>query len=69
MTTIVPGDANTAITSSTFGVEFGTVASGFFTEASGLGMDIEEIKSTRITALGKSVTKFSPGTVKYPRSP
>jgi phage tail-like protein len=66
MTTIVPGDEKTtAITSSTFGVEFGTTASGFFTEASGLGMDIEEVKSTRITSDGKSVTKFSPGTVKY----
>lgn len=66
MTTIVPGDTSTtAIISSTFAVEFGTVASGMFTEASGLGMDIEEVKSTRVTADGKSVTRFSPGTVKY----
>lgn len=66
MTTIVPSDAsNTAIISSTFAVEFGTIASGMFTEASGLGMDIEEVKSTRIGPDGKSVTRFSPGTVKY----
>jgi phage tail-like protein len=65
MTTIVPGDEKTtAIISSTFAVEFGTVASGLFTEASGLGMDIEEVKSTRIKD-GKSITLFSPGTVKY----
>lgn len=65
MSTIVPGDAKTtAITSSTFAVEFGTVASGLFTEASGLGMDIEEVKSTRIKD-GVSITVFSPGTVKY----
>ena len=66
MTTIVPSDdSNTAIISSTVAVEFGTIASGMFTEVTGLGMDIEEIKSTRVTALGKSVTRFSPGTVKY----
>jgi phage tail-like protein len=66
MTTIVPSDdSNTAIISSTFAVEFGTIASGMFTEVSGLGMDIEEVKSTRVTLLGKSVTRFSPGTVKY----
>ncbi|MGB0112596.1 MAG: phage tail protein [Ilumatobacteraceae bacterium] len=66
MTTIVPGDEKTtAIISSTFAVEFGTVASGLFTEASGLGIDIEEVKSTRVDASGKSVTRFSPGTVKY----
>ena len=66
MTTIVPSDdSNTAIISSTFAVEFGTIASGMFTEVTGLGMDIEEIKSTRVTLLGKSVTRFSPGTVKY----
>lgn len=66
MTTIVPSDdTNTAIISSTFAVEFGTIATGMFTEASGLSMDIEEVKSTRITKDGKSVTRFSPGTVKY----
>src|SRR5690606_17652919 len=66
MTTIVPSDdTNTAIISSTFAVEFGTIASGMFTEASGLSMDIEEVKSTRIGPDGKSVTRFSPGTVKY----
>ena len=66
MTTIVPSDVRkTAIISSTFAVEFGTIASGMFTEVSGLGMDIEEIKSTRVTLLGKAVTRFSPGTVKY----
>ena len=66
MTTIVPSDdSNTAIISSTFAVEFPEVASGMFTEASGLAMDIEEVKSTRVTLLGKSVTRFSPGTVKY----
>jgi phage tail-like protein len=66
MTTIVPGDEKTtAIISSTFAVEFGTVASGLFTEVSGLSMDIEEVKSTRITADGRSVTRYSPGTVNY----
>lgn len=66
MTTIVPGDkTTTAIISSLFSVEFGTVAEGMFTEASGLAVDIEEVKSTRVTLLGKSVTRFSPGTVKY----
>jgi len=66
MTTIVPGDqTTTAIISSLFAVEFGTVAEGMFTEASGLAVDIEEVKSTRVTLLGKSVTRFSPGTVKY----
>lgn len=65
MTTIVPSDATqTAIISSTFAVDFGTIK-GMFTEASGLSMDIEEVKSTRVTADGKSVTRFSPGTVKY----
>lgn len=66
MTTIVPSAENqTPIISSRFAVEFGTIASGLFTEASGLALDIEEVKSTRITADGKSVTRFSPGTVKY----
>jgi phage tail-like protein len=66
MTTIVPGDATTtAIISSTFAVEFGPLAQGMFTEVSGLAFDIEEVKSTRITAAGRSVTRFSPGTVKY----
>jgi phage tail-like protein len=66
MTTIVPSAADqTPIISSRFAVEFGTIASGLFTEASGLSLDIEEVKSTRITADGKSVTRFSPGTVKY----
>jgi phage tail-like protein len=66
MTTIVPGDdSTTAIISSAFAVEFGTVASGLFTEVSGLALDIEEVESSRITADGKTVVLFSPGTVKY----
>jgi phage tail-like protein len=65
MTTIVPSDdTTTAIISSTFAVEFGPIE-GLFTEASGLSMDIEEVKSTRVTPTGASVTRFSPGTVKY----
>jgi phage tail-like protein len=65
MTTIVPSDdKTTSIVSSLFAVEFGPI-SGLFTEASGFSMDIEEVKSTRVTADGKSVTRFSPGTVKY----
>ncbi len=66
MTTIVPGDAtSTAIVSSLFSVEFGQIASGEFTEASGLSIDIEEVQSTKVTADGKTVTTFSAGTVKY----
>jgi phage tail-like protein len=66
MTTIVPGDdTQQAFISSAFAVEFPGLASGLFTEASGLAMDIEEVESTRITADGKTVTRFSPGTVKY----
>jgi phage tail-like protein len=65
MTTIVPSDdSTTSIVSSLFAVEFGPIT-GLFTEASGFSMDIEEVKSTRVTAEGKSVTRFSPGTVKY----
>jgi phage tail-like protein len=65
MTTIVPSDAKTtSIVSSIFAVEFDAIQ-GLFTEASGFSMDIEEVKSTRVTADGKSVTRFSPGTVKY----
>lgn len=66
MTTIVPGDASQqAFISSAFAVEFKELAQGLFTEVSGLSLDIEEVESTRITADGKTVTRFSPGTVKY----
>ncbi len=66
MTTIVPGDeTQQAFISSAFAVEFPGLASGFFTEASGLSMDIEEVESTRINEQGKTVTRWSPGTVKY----
>jgi phage tail-like protein len=65
MTTIVPSDdKTTSIISSVFAVELGPI-SGFFTEASGFSMDIEEVKSTRVNETGKSITLFSPGTVKY----
>ena len=66
MTTIVPGDASQqAFISSAFAVDFPEIASGLFTEASGLSLDIQEVESTRITKDGKSVTRFSPGTVQY----
>ncbi len=66
MTTIVPGDAtSTAIVSSMFAVEFKEIALGYFTDVSGLSIDIEEVQSTFRTAEGKTVTRFSAGTVKY----
>ncbi|HSL74036.1 MAG TPA: phage tail protein [Ilumatobacteraceae bacterium] len=66
MTTIVPGDdTSTSIVSSLFAVEFAQVASGEFTDVSGLNIDIEEVQSTYRTADGKSITRFSAGTVKY----
>lgn len=65
MTTIVPGDeTNTPIIGSLFAVELGPV-SGYFTEVTGLGMDIEEVAITRINEQGKSITQYIPGTVKY----
>ena len=66
MSTIVPGSTNEqSIISSLFAVEFKNLAKGRFTEASGLSIDIEESTSTQVTADGKTVTVFSPGTVKY----
>lgn len=66
MTTIVPSDeTSTPFVSSLFTVEFGELASGRFNSVSGLSFDIEEVSSTQRTAEGKTVTQFSPGTVKY----
>lgn len=66
MSTIVPGDEKaTPFVSSLFTVTFPELATGEFTEVSGLNVDIEEVKSSVRTADGKSVTIFSPGTVKY----
>jgi len=66
MTTIVPGDdTSTSIISSLFAVEFPELVTAEFTDVSGLSIDIEEVQSTYKTADGKSVTQFTPGTVKY----
>lgn len=66
MTTIVPSDdAAVPFVSSLFTVEFPGLASGRFNSVSGLGFDITETSSTQRTAEGKTVTRFSPGTVKY----
>lgn len=66
MTTIVASDATSSpFVSSLFTVEFGTLASGKFNSVSGLSFDIEEVSSTQRTAEGKTLTLFSPGTVKY----
>ncbi len=66
MTTIVPSDDSaTPFVSSLFTVEFPGLASGRFNSVSGLGFDITETSSTQRTAEGKTVTRYSPGTVKY----
>ncbi|MFN3258808.1 MAG: phage tail protein [Ilumatobacter sp.] len=66
MTTIVPGSAETTpFVSSLFNVEFSNVASGVFTEVSGLSIDIEEVESVIVNASGQEVTRWTPGTVKY----
>ncbi|HEY5663233.1 MAG TPA: phage tail protein [Ilumatobacter sp.] len=66
MTTVVPsGKDERALISSKFTVTFKQVASGIFTEVSGLSIDIEEVQSTYVTPDGKTVTRWGPGTVKY----
>lgn len=65
MSTIVPSPADSRpIISSLFNVEFGQIADSNFSDVAGLSVDIEEVESL-VVVDGKTVSRWTPGTVKY----